>query len=78
MGELKSREFIFHQENSLEWTIEGLYVDFTRMQTLTLEPEIAYSGYLKYQELSFDNENSLRSRIEVLQVDFSKCVNFMP
>ena len=30
MGELKSQEFIFEHENSLEWTIEGLYVDFAK------------------------------------------------
>ena len=30
MGELKSQEFIFEHENSLEWTIEGFYVDFAK------------------------------------------------
>ena len=30
MGELKSQEFIFKHENSLERTIEGLYVDFSK------------------------------------------------
>ena len=31
MGELKSQEFIFEHLNSLEWTIEGLYVDYAKM-----------------------------------------------
>ena len=28
MGEIKPQEFIFKHENSLEWTIKGLLVDF--------------------------------------------------
>ena len=30
MEELKSPEFIFEHENSLEWTIKGLYVDLAK------------------------------------------------
>ena len=30
MGKLKSQEFIFEDENSLEWTIKDLYVDFAK------------------------------------------------
>ena len=55
MGELKSQEFIFEHEKSLEWIIEGLYFDFAK--NVNFEPEVIYWGYLKYQELTFDSKN---------------------
>ena len=44
MGVFKSQELIFEHENSLCWTIEGLYVNFAKNLNLGRWNEIAYKG----------------------------------